>query len=110
MKITYSKPDYKKIYTDLVMIKFPDKKEACEFIFQKEELSELDVIKLNNLIFNGGNKDRSSNNGKHRAYNKFTILNILDYQKANNLNNKETAEYFGLSRNTVAKWKKIFLI
>ncbi|MBJ5445312.1 hypothetical protein JGG59_24115 [Salmonella enterica subsp. enterica serovar Derby] len=103
------KPDYKKIYKDLIRMKFPDKKEKCQFFFQKEEISALDVISINNLIFTGGKKYETSINGRFRSYSQSTILKILEYQKANNLNNTNTAEYFGLSRNTVAKWKKLFM-
>ena len=45
---------------------------------------------------------------KFRAYNKLTIMEILEYQKKNNINNTELSRYFKLSRNTIAKWKKCF--
>lgn len=98
------KPNYKKIYTDLILMKFPEKKKVCNVFLQKEELSELDVISLEQLIF--GNKNIE--NKKHRSYEKSTIFRILDFQKKNKLNNSQLAKHFGLSRNTITKWKKIF--
>ena len=104
-----SKPYYKKIFTDMLELKFPDKKEQCLFFLNKEELSELDVLKLNKIIF-GEDVSENVSAKNHRSYDKSTIFKILDYQKNQKLNNIQTARYFGLSRNTIAKWKKIFLV
>ena len=104
----YSKPNYKKIFNDLLVLKFPDKKEQCLIFLNKKELSRLDIIKLNKIIF-GENISENLNGRNHRSYDKSTIFKILDYQKKQKLNNIQTAKYFGLSRNTLAKWKKIFL-
>ena len=43
-------------------------------------------------------------------HHKTTILEILQYQKNNNLNNNQLADHFKLSRNTITKWKKIYII
>ncbi|WP_288436734.1 HTH domain-containing protein [uncultured Chryseobacterium sp.] len=94
-------PDYKKIYSDMIAEKFPEHKE-CHKILDKEELSQLDVIVLNNILFN------NKNHNKHRSYSEETILEILRFQKKNNWNNSELAKHFNLSRNTVTKWKKYF--
>ncbi|MBB6331770.1 hypothetical protein HNP24_002720 [Chryseobacterium sediminis] len=104
----YSKPDYIKIFNDLLVLKFPGKKEQCLNFLNKEELSRLDVIKLNKIIF-GESASENLKGRNHRSYDKLTILKILDYQKEHNLTNIQTARHFGLSRNTLAKWKKIFL-
>ncbi|WP_265428452.1 helix-turn-helix domain-containing protein [Chryseobacterium sp. YIM B08800] len=100
------KPDYQKIYMDLLKMKFPEKEKECLPLLQKKNFSQLDVIKLERILFN----EQSLNNGIHRSYDKSTIFKILDYQKKNNLNNSELAKHYGLSRNTVAKWKKYFLV
>lgn len=102
------KPNYIKIYTDLIAMKFPEKKDTCRVFLQKEFLTELDVIKLENIIF-GKSVCKNNNNKKHRSYDKSTIQKILDFQKAKNLNNLQLAKHYGLSRNTVAKWRKMFL-
>ncbi|CAM3415452.1 helix-turn-helix domain-containing protein [Empedobacter stercoris] len=95
-------PNYKRIYSDILNKRYPEKKEVCKQIIQKANLSAFDVIMLNEKIF-GTNQ---SKNQKLRSYRKSDILKILDYQKKNNLNNSQLASHFHLSRNTVAKWKK----
>lgn len=99
-------PDYKKIYTDLIINKFPDKKVVCEALLAKKELSHLDVIELNQIIFR---EKEDFSNSKHKSYNKSSIMNILNYQKMKGLNNTQTALHFKLSRNSVSKWKKLFI-
>lgn len=107
MKLTM--PDYKRIYSDLIAEKFPNREE-CKIIMRKKMLSELDVISLNNILFKDNTKDTVAFNQKHRSYSQETILEILKYQKTNNMNNVQLAAHFKLSRNTVAKWKKIFVV
>ncbi len=100
-------PNYRKIFQDILDIKFPHKKKVCNKILKKEKLSHLDIIKLNNLIFEHEHNSFSINQ-RYRAYNSETILEILDYQAKNCLNNSELAAHFNLSRNTITKWKKYF--
>lgn len=103
-------PDYKRIYTDILNSKYPEKTEECKFFLSKSYLSALDIIELNKKVF--GIDDRSTVvfNQKHRSYDRSSILEILDYQKKHKLNNSQLADHFRLSRNTVSKWKKLFLI
>ncbi|RKS97584.1 helix-turn-helix domain-containing protein [Chryseobacterium defluvii] len=101
-------PDYKKIYTDIIEYKKPEKADVCRRFFEKEKLTALDIISLNNLIFE--TSEQSDSNPKFRSYNKQTIFYILDYQKRNNLNNSQLALKFKMSRNTISKWRKIFLV
>ena len=103
-------PDYFQIYTDILNKKHPDKKEECQSLLQKENLSAIDIIELNKKIFDKQNKETESFNQKHRSYSKTDILKILDYQKKHKLNNTQVANHFNLSRNSVTKWKKMFLI
>ncbi|MDH0658616.1 helix-turn-helix domain-containing protein [Empedobacter sp. GD03865] len=105
-KIHITIPNYKRIYSDILTKKYPEKKEVCSQINKKENLSVLDIISLNEKIF-GTNP---SHNQKLRSYFKSDIIKILDYQKKHNLNNSQLASHFNLSRNTVAKWKKKFLV
>ena len=97
------KPDYKKIYQDLLEIKYPELKDECSIILEKNELQILDVLKLNKIIFGRGNKG----NNDLKSYDKSAIKGILDYQKKNNLNNVQLADHFEISRNTISRWKKI---
>ena len=101
-------PDYIKIYTDLIDLKYPEKKYKCQAILSKGSLSSLDVINLERILFKSIEKEFDSFNQAHRSYNERTILEILDYQDKNKLNNSEIARHFKLSRNTIAKWKKIY--
>lgn len=95
-------PDYKQIFWDILNLKYPEKKEICEPFFKKQHLSAFDIIRLNEKIF-------GSESPRLRSYSKSDILKILDYQKKHNLNNSELANHFRLSRNTVTKWKEMFL-
>ncbi|WP_312297941.1 helix-turn-helix domain-containing protein [Chryseobacterium sp.] len=95
-------PYYKRIYQDILELKYPDKIDKCAAILGKKEFSAIDLITLNNIIF--GNREKQ--HGKHRAYTDSDILEILNYQKKNLLNNTQLAHHFKLSRNSVSKWKK----
>lgn len=101
-------PNYKKIYADMITMKFPDKQEICRSILDKSKLSTIDIIDLQKKIFGINNISMGQFNQRYKSYDKSTILKILDYQKKNGLNNNELARHFNLSRNTVAKWKKLF--
>lgn len=106
MQRTY--PNYRVIYNDIISKNHPNKKQECNNILSKEEISMLDVIKLNHIIFGIQDKKTIEFNQKHRSYDQNTIIEILDYQEKNSMNNTELANHFKLSRNTVAKWKKHF--
>lgn len=103
-----NQPDYKKIFIDIIIKKFPEKITNCETILQKQKLSGLDILKLNSIIF--GHFEKMQENQKYRSYNKRTILSILDYQRKNNLNNTELARHYKISRNTITKWKRYFIL
>ncbi|TDS63613.1 helix-turn-helix domain-containing protein [Myroides indicus] len=99
-------PNYKKIYTDLLNSRHPDKKYKCESILSKKELNFIDVIQLNEIIFEKKSKEVLEMNQKYRSYDKNTIVEILKYQQNNELNNKEVANHFKMSRTTLLNWKK----
>lgn len=101
-------PDYRKIYTDIILRKFPDKFDMYKSILQKKKLSTLDIINLNQMIFGADDRDTFQFNQRHKSYNEVTIRQILAYQKRNGYNNTQVASKFKLSRNSVARWKKIF--
>lgn len=102
-------PDYKLIYSDIIDKKFPDRKEEFQSLLSKSNLSFLDILNLNEKIFQN-ETGKQKDNQKHRSYSKADILQILDYQKKHRLNNIQLAGHFKLSRNTVTKWKRTFLI
>ncbi|WP_370896087.1 helix-turn-helix domain-containing protein [Chryseobacterium gossypii] len=105
------RPDYIRIYTDIINAKFPHKKEECKVLLNKKTLSTLDIIELNKKIFGESDDEQTTiYNRKHRSYDKKTILHILDYQKKHRYNNQQVAKQFKISRNTVRRWKKIFQV
>ncbi|WP_034722709.1 hypothetical protein [Chryseobacterium sp. UNC8MFCol] len=103
-------PDYHRIFNDILSKKKPVNKIACLKILEKKDLSALDVIKLNTLIFSYTERNTPSGIGenKHRSYSKTDILYMLDFQKENGYNNSQISLYFRVSRNSIAKWRKIF--
>ena len=100
--------NYQQIFRDILDTKYPDKKKVCIPLLQNENLSAMDIVKINTEIF-GISRENETSNQKHRSYHKSDILKILDYQKKHRLNNSQLANHFGLSRNSVTKWKKMFL-
>lgn len=104
-----NQPDYLLIYKDILHKNFPEKMELCRTFLEKKELSVLDVVALNDAIFGKKNKSSAEENQKFRSYKEIDILKILDYQKKNRLNNTQVANHFKLSRNTISRWKKLFL-
>ncbi len=103
------KPDYKNIYTD-ILHQNPHKMEECRSFLNKKEWSVLDIIELNRRIFGTPDKETFAENQKHRSYSSTDIFRILDYQRQYALNNSQLAIHFSISRNTIAKWKKTFLL
>ncbi|TGN21428.1 helix-turn-helix domain-containing protein [Empedobacter tilapiae] len=103
-----TKINYKTLYTDIINDLYPDKLLQCQEILNKQDLNILDILELNKLIFGEEYKNNIEVNQKFRSYSKQDILLILDYQKKHRLNNTQLANHFNLSRNTIAKWKKLF--
>ncbi|MBA5630495.1 helix-turn-helix domain-containing protein [Moheibacter lacus] len=101
---------YKKIYSDLIKKKFPEKANLLKSYLHKKELSQLDVIEINQKIFGKSQEEYSKTNQKLKAYNPEHIYQILEFQKTHQLNNTELAEHFNMSRNTVAAWKRKYLV
>lgn len=107
-KIQNLEPNYRRIYSDILNRNFPHKLEKCKALLQKKTLSSLDILELNQNIFGTSDKQTEIFNKKHRSYNEGSIRHMLDYQKKYQLNNTQLAFHFKLSRNSVAKWKKMF--
>jgi DNA-binding transcriptional regulator YiaG len=106
----WENPNYNKIYLDLLKAKFPDKVDIYSNLLTNKKLSVLDVIKLNEAIFGKSTQEDQKQNQKYKAYDKSSIMEILRYQKKYRLNNSQLARHFQLSRNTVASWKKKFIV
>lgn len=106
---TANQPDFAKIYRDLINKKFPQKTDECKTLLDKKELTALDIIQLNQKIFGTSDSQTEIFNRKHKSYDQTSILTILNYQKKNKLNNIQLANHFKISRNSVTKWKKMFI-
>lgn len=101
-------PDYIRIYTDIILMNYPQKLEICTPILRKKKLTALEVIELNELIFGLEEIETAKFNQRHKSYDESTIIKLLNFQKNNGYNNTQMADQFKMSRNTLAKWKKIF--
>jgi len=104
-----SKPNYIKIFEDIIAKECPERRPEFANYLSKENLSIIDVIKLNNKIFGVSNKETLDFNQKHRSYDSETIIQMLTYQEEQKLNNVQLANHFRLSRNTVSKWRRLYL-
>lgn len=102
------RPNYTKIYQDIIFDHFPEKIKDPQITKLINNLkSSDDVIIFNKLLFKTPSEEKHKNQ-KLKSYDKETIEKILKYQKKNNLTNTFISEKYNLSRNTIAKWKKIF--
>ncbi|PVV51662.1 helix-turn-helix domain-containing protein [Chryseobacterium sp. HMWF035] len=104
----FEQPNYNKIFKDIIEKKFYNRKEELLPLL-KNQLNVLDVIRINKMIF-GSDRYLENHNQKYKSYDKETIIQILDYQRKNQITNIAIAKKFNLSRNTIARWKKSFKI
>lgn len=107
-KFRINAPDYRKIYTDMIEMKYLDKRRKCETVLSKAKLSMMDIFELEKIIFETNGVPDEKENGKFRAYDDESILQILTYQKKNKMTNTDISNHFKISRNSIAKWKKLF--
>lgn len=101
-------PDYEKIYCEIIEKSCPLKKKEINTLFSKKNIKAYDIIELDMLLNAVISKDEQAFNQQHRAYDEDTIKYILEYQSKYALTNIKTSEIFGVSRNTISKWKKLF--
>lgn len=97
------KPNYQKIYQEIIQKNFPDKLHQTKKLLKKK-MDVLDIIKVSEIL----NTKNSAANQRHKSYDLDSILKILEIQKKNNYTNTVIAEKFKISRNTIAKWRKIY--
>ncbi|MGG5208130.1 helix-turn-helix domain-containing protein [Chryseobacterium sp. MIQD13] len=104
-------PNYTKIYLDIV--KYKGKEELLtEKLKQKiQNLKTVkDILTLEKELFGTAPCKHHIENQKLRCYDEATILQFLKEQKIHNLNNSTLAKKYHISRNTVSKWKKNYII
>ena len=108
-KVQELKPNYKKMYWDLILRKNPERLSEFKSYFRKREFSVLDVIKINEKLFGDvSDKDTKYFNSRHVSYDEASIIKILEHQKSNKASNVQMEREFNISRNSIAKWKKMF--
>jgi len=101
------KPNYSKIYHDLLQAEHPEKLKDEKVLELLKNLNTSDeVIKFNEKIFKQS-KESQENNQKLRTYDKETMLKILMYQKQHGFSTNYISKKYKISRTTIAKWKKI---
>jgi hypothetical protein len=96
-------PNYQKIYSDLLKCKGLEKEISIPPLDKS-----IDIIKFNNLISKTVGEKKSYITQQSKSYDEESIIVLLRYQKEYDLNNTQLANEYRLSRNTVAKWKKIY--
>ncbi|KQS91834.1 hypothetical protein ASG21_05075 [Chryseobacterium sp. Leaf394] len=101
------KPNYTRIYLDL--IKYRQK----ENLVSDSVLKKIYNIKMANDIFEieralFGNNNFADNQ-KLKSYDETTVKIVLNHQRKNKLSNLELSNKYKISRNTIAKWKKIYI-
>ncbi|ASK31957.1 hypothetical protein CEY12_18435 [Chryseobacterium sp. T16E-39] len=102
------RPNYSKIYHDMLRLEHPDKLEEPKI---RELLKRLntsdDVLKFNERLFEQS-KESSKNNQKLKTYDKKTMLKLLQYQRKHGFSTSYMSKKYKISRTTIAKWKKNF--
>ncbi|MFC3160859.1 hypothetical protein SAMN05443633_105221 [Chryseobacterium arachidis] len=102
------RPNYTKIYQDMLKEKAPEKLEdpKIQRLIKKLKTTE-DILNFNDLVFTPS-KESSHNNQKLRIYDKKTILKLLDYQKKHELSISFMSKKYKISRTTISRWKRLF--
>lgn len=100
------KPNYTRIYLDLIKYKNKEQTVSKALIDKINNIRIVkDILDIEKELFK--NEDLEYNQ-KLKCYDESTVKVLLDHQKANNLTNVEIGNKYKISRNTIAKWKKIY--
>lgn len=100
-------PDYGKIFTDIIAFKFPERSEEFKARLNRD-LSVFEVVSINNKLFGEKKSQQITLEHRYRAYDKQTILRILQFKRDQKLNNSQLARHYSISRNTIKRWNDIF--
>lgn len=101
------RPEYKLIFQDLAQKQFGTTIPTSVQNKIEKLQNNLDILEVNSLIFNQKHSTRET--AKMKVYDKESIEKILNIQQKEKLTNQEIASQFHVSRNSVAKWKKLYL-
>ncbi|RKS95955.1 helix-turn-helix domain-containing protein [Chryseobacterium defluvii] len=102
------RPNYKKIFHDILKKEHPEKLKdpSIKRLLSKLNTTE-DVLKLNEKIFKQS-KEKQQNNQKLRTYDKQTILKLLHYQDKHGFSTSYMSKKYKISRTTITKWRRMF--
>ena len=102
------RPNYTKIYQDMLKEKDPDKLKdpKIQRLIKNLKTTE-DVLNFNELVFKQS-KESLEKNQKLKTYDKKTMLKLLQYQNKHNFSTNYMSKKYKISRTTIAKWKKTF--
>jgi len=102
------RPNYKRIYYDVLKEEQPEKLQDAKILHLLNHLETMDdILKINALVFDSSGKN-SRNNQKLKNYDKKTVLKMLQYQKKHGLSTNFMSKKYNMSRTTIAKWWKLF--
>ncbi|MET3038093.1 helix-turn-helix domain-containing protein [Chryseobacterium sp. NRRL B-14859] len=98
------RPNYKKIYQDMLRLEYPEKLKDPKIreLLERLHTSE-DVLKFNEKLFK-----QSKENQKLKTYDKKTMLKLLQYQKKHGYSTSYMSKKYKISRTTLSKWKNMF--
>ncbi|WP_156424176.1 hypothetical protein [Myroides odoratus] len=99
-------PNYNNIYRDLIEKQFPERVEEFSSLLSVDITNSIQVIELNNLLFYQFDNIKEWNNQKFKSYDLISVMKILKFQEENSLSNVDVSNFFRISRNTLASWKK----
>ncbi|KQT25805.1 hypothetical protein ASG22_03620 [Chryseobacterium sp. Leaf405] len=102
------RPNYKKIYQDMLKDDHPEKLEnpKIQKLLNGLKTTE-EILNFNDLIFEQS-KESIRNNQQLKTYDKKTILKLLQYQKKHDFSTSYMSRQYKISRTTIAKWRKLF--
>jgi Transcriptional regulator containing PAS, AAA-type ATPase, and DNA-binding domains len=102
------RPNYTKIYQDMLKEKAPDKLKDPEIKRQLKKLNTTEnVLSFNEKVFKQS-KESLLHNQKLKTYDKQTILKLLHYQEKHGFSTSHMSKKYKISRTTLTKWRKTF--
>jgi len=102
------RPNYTKIYQDMLKQDYPDKLKDPKIVTLLKKLNTTeDILKFNDKLFEQS-RESQQNNQKLKTYDKKTMLKLLQYQKKHEFSTSYMSRKYKISRTTLAKWKKMF--
>ncbi|WP_292011240.1 helix-turn-helix domain-containing protein [Chryseobacterium sp.] len=102
------RPNYTKIYEDLLRLEHPEKLEEPNIKRLLENLNSAeDILNLNEKIFTPS-KESLKDNQKLKTYDRKTMLKLLQYQKQHGFSTNYMSKKYKISRTTLTKWRKTF--